>query len=188
MELKRCLLGVASNVLRLMLDDSVEDRLREESKRMDANFSMRFYPKAGSGSLGAHVDGNVMTILWTDGPGLQVPRDRAGITGEDIRNAGLPSLANVPNPRLFEDDMWVDVPHAGPSEDTLLVSYGNGWFQEKIVSDLFPGTVESPLFHRVKKTVVSTSNGSTVLHLDRHSLPLLVRIEKNTPEEESEVL
>eukprot|EP01052_Picozoa_sp_SAG31_P019529 SAG31_NODE_1428_length_8391_cov_4.335866_5_plen_82_part_00 len=39
-------------------------------------------------SAGQHVDGNFVTVLWADGPGLQVPAPSAQLSCDQVKAAG----------------------------------------------------------------------------------------------------
>jgi hypothetical protein len=41
-------------------------------KRVGGRQSIRCYPHDGAGQLGAHIDSNMLTMLWANGPGLEV--------------------------------------------------------------------------------------------------------------------
>merc|ERR1711933_127468 len=81
---------------------SFRGSLREEGKLLDGRISVRCYANdksaikdQGEHALGAHVDGNVMTLLFADAPGLQVPDPSAPLTPEEVSATGIPSFGPV---------------------------------------------------------------------------------------------
>ena len=46
--------------------------LQEKGASLGGRLTLRHYPRGGNGVLGAHVDGNLFTLLWSDRPGLEV--------------------------------------------------------------------------------------------------------------------
>ena len=70
--------------------------LESTGDTIGGRISMRCYPRCNGVRLGAHVDANLFTILWADGPGFQVPdAAAAGLSKEDCLRAGLPTLSSV---------------------------------------------------------------------------------------------
>ena len=167
-QLRAAFFSVTSRITEAMFGDKFENMLEEESKIADANLIIRYYPKSGPRKLGAHVDGNFITVLWSDRPGLQFPsQTKSGLTPSDVRAIGLPSLA--PPMIALSDDMWDDVPQ---DENTLVVSLGNGFYEEKVVKESEFAQVNCPVLHRV------SCSGD----YDRYSIPFLFRVDKKEEE------
>ena len=111
----------------------------EESRlqmlRIGGRESIRFYPHAGDGVLGAHVDMNMITLLWANGPGLEVVDPRAdGVDPAFIRQVGIPSTTIAvdddgadPLEKLGEAG-WRTVDACWERGD-FLVTIGDEWFR-----------------------------------------------------------
>lgn len=129
-------------------------------RRFEADLKVRYYPERGPRKLGAHVDGNFMTFLWSDLPGLQFPKEtpESGLSPTDIRAIGLPSLC--PPTISLKDEMWEDV--AQHSRE-IVITLGNGFFDEEIVKSSEFSGINCPVLHRV----------SCSLSGDRFSIPYL---------------
>ena len=165
-QLRAAFFDVTSRITEAMFGEKFEKMLNEESKLVDANLIVRYYPKSGPRKLGAHVDGNFLTVLWSDRPGLQCPsQSKSGLTPSDVRAIGLPSLA--PPMIALSDDMWEYVPC---DENTLIVSLGNGFYEETVVKDSEFAQVNCPLLHRVN------CSGD----YDRYSIPFLFRVDQKS--------
>ena len=82
--------------------------------------------KNGPQQLGAHVDGNFITLLWSDRPGLQFPKESeiSGLSPADVRAIGLPSLC--PPMVSIKDDMWEDV---AQDPEEIVVTIGNAFLK-----------------------------------------------------------
>merc|ERR1712194_981019 len=98
--------------------------------------------------------GNVMTVLYADAPGLQVPDPtKTALTPEQIRDHGLPGVASAtigpsaPPAGIGSSWSWVDVNGFWESGN-LLVSFGEGWFCRKELREALPEMV-CPVLHRV---------------------------------------
>ena len=83
--------------------------LRREGLTLDANVKLRTYERGDRGNLGPHVDGNFITLLWSDAVGLEVPA-----AGEGADGLGVAAMANV----------WT--PSFGAVEDVRTVIRGGG--------------------------------------------------------------
>eukprot|EP01051_Picozoa_sp_SAG22_P026808 SAG22_NODE_8655_length_639_cov_0.853704_1_plen_74_part_00 len=55
-----------------LLGPAFTERLAADRLKLDGRLSLRYYPPGSGWALGPHVDGNLLTVLWADGPGLQV--------------------------------------------------------------------------------------------------------------------
>ena len=49
----------------------------------------------GAAALGAHVDGNVLTVLYANGPGLQIPSRDSTITADEVAAFGMPTITGA---------------------------------------------------------------------------------------------
>lgn len=82
-DLRACLRGVCLRTLRIVLKDpNIETSLAARSLDVEGRLCLRAYPAvadAGERSerLGAHCDSTLLTLLWSDGPGLEVIQPRA---------------------------------------------------------------------------------------------------------------
>jgi isopenicillin N synthase-like dioxygenase len=148
-----------------LMGDRFMAYLESSNQHLDGNLGLRFYPSTGNGQLGAHLDANLFTVLWANGPGLQVPSVEAGLTADDVRAIGLPSFCPAPP---LPDDKWADVGSFW-KDDMLLVTIGEGWFHDDSPTmSMFPGVL-CPVLHRV-------SAGTQVNREHRFSIPYQVRI------------
>ena len=102
--------------------------------------------------LGAHVDGNMFTLLWSNTPGLQVLRPDADVGREDLMYFGMPLIGAGPS-LSFEEEDFVDVaaPEGYALEELMLFTVGRSWFSES--NPLTRGTrllgAKCPVLHRV---------------------------------------
>ena len=127
-------------------------------------------PDPDSTLLGAHVDGNIFTLLWrqygcggTSDSCLQVPHTHRNptLTADVIERMGMPMMG-LPN---FPEVEWADVNSTEASSDMFLFSVGNGIFRENIIRELdhpahgVVNSIECPLYHRVGRRQASTSSG-----------------------------
>jgi len=147
-------------------------KLDLQQQQMGGALSLRFYPKRSAESseessnlLGAHVDGNFMTMLWSDARGLQVPDPSAPIDHNDVAGVGIPTVGTGGVSEML-DQHWADVVVPPGS---LLVTIGQGWFQSPAA--LLGPQVPCPTLHRV------SIDGD--MPNDRHSFPFLARIESS---------
>ena len=113
--------------------------------------------------LGAHCDNTLLTLLWADGPGLQVlhPGLAPDWTPERIMNYGLPTMAGTDDAEELREDQWatVELPW---SEGPLLLTLGCSWLSS-IPTDRHPAVCA--VLHRV-----------VAPPCDRCSIPFLVDI------------
>jgi hypothetical protein len=156
-----------------------EQKLKDRGLKVTGCPIIRYYPaseKTSSSSesaaaavtqrLGAHVDGNFLTLLWATSNGLQVPRADS-IDADAVRSFGIPSLTPAP-PLVLSDDEWQDVDIEGDS-DCVLVTIGDQWFRSDLVKEFGEdATVDCPVLHRValKKDAKA----------DRYSVPYCCRL------------
>ena len=179
-EAKECLRAVALRVLGLACgknETSMGEELQGWGVDLHGRLCLRQYPPMTDGKqmaprLGAHIDNTLLTLLWADGPGLQVlDSDRAqaaGWTPQDILSFGLPTMMPVlgkengsekePPPLTNEHWATVDLDWA---RDPLLLTIGASWLQAEVVQGVCPA--QCAALHRV------------VLPADRsrYSLPFL---------------
>ena len=154
-----------------MFGDKFREALEVKGRTLDGRQSMRWYPEptsqarcdAPQPALGAHVDNTFFTMLWADGPGLQVPSPMANLTAADVSQIGLPMMGPCTGAVITEED-WVDVGTFW-EEGLLLVTVGQEWIDlgRDLDFDMLR-EVQCPVLHRVRMTEAS-----------RHSFPFLVR-------------
>jgi isopenicillin N synthase-like dioxygenase len=171
---KTCLMGLALRMMRVLAGDDIEEKMAERGCRCEGRLKMRTYPRAkqnGGSSwpaqrLGAHCDATLMTLLWTDAPGLQVvdPKllDAAEWTPQQITSYGLPTMGPPP-PELKEAD-WATVKLESFDRGILVMTLGTGWSDCGAVMQTFPA--RSAALHRV---MVHRAPAA-----DRHSLPFFL--------------
>ena len=155
-----------------------------EAAPLDGRICMRTYPRAapadgdadadadananadGSAQqrLGAHCDNTLLTLLWADGPGLQVlhPGRADGWTPERVMRYGLPTMSDADEIQTLGEEQWatVELPWAdGP----LLLTLGCAWMSSELTRD---HPAQCAVLHRV---VLPPGYPR-----DRHSIPFLV--------------
>ena len=176
--LKHCLRGVCLRVLRIVLNEpSLAQSLAAQNLDVQGRLCLREYPPAASPDappqrLGAHCDSTLMTLLWADGPGLEVldPIKAADWAPKDILLYGLPTMGAIGDePVELRDDQWARV-ELDWSRDPLLLTIGTSWLTNELVSSRAPA--KCAVLHRV----VLPSGGAKA----RHSLPFLVDIVEAT--------
>jgi isopenicillin N synthase-like dioxygenase len=117
--------------------------------------------------LGAHVDGNMFTILWSNAPGLQVLRPDKEVVADDIMFYGTPLIGVGPSLQVEEED-FVDVEADWSSGTVMLVTVGRSWFSSSNPLTKSSGIhVKCPVLHRV---AFPDRDGM------RHSVPFLVNV------------
>ena len=94
--------ALAARCARILLGDAALAALAAERKALDGRLSVRAYrcargpPRGAEGGLGAHVDGNLFTLLWASAEGLQVlalrPADRRAVCADDVLSLGAPTV------------------------------------------------------------------------------------------------
>ena len=156
-----------------------------EAAPLDGRICMRTYPRApppadGDGDcnadadadadgatqqrLGAHCDNTLLTLLWADGPGLQVlhPGRADGWTPERVMRYGLPTMSDADEIQTLEEEQWatVELPW---DEGPLLLTLGCAWTSSELTRD---HPARCAVLHRV---VIPPGYPH-----DRHSIPFLV--------------
>jgi len=118
--------------------------------------------------LGAHVDGNMFTLLWSNTSGLQVLNPDKEVSAEDLMYYGCP-LVGVGPSLIVKDEDFVDVVADWSSENVMLVTIGRSWFSPSNPltkdSDL---NVKCPVLHRVAFQDQEKT---------RYSIPFLVNVQ-----------
>lgn len=166
---------VANRMSEILFGDSFAQKLLESNTTLGGRISVRYYPERAvshaalndQSLLGAHVDGNLFTLLWSDHSGLQVldPANVGDVTPEFIANLGMPLIGSKAGLEI-QPEQWATV--TAPVEGYLLFTVGNGWLRSELVRSLFPPpAVQSAVLHRVQM-----KGGSTA----RHSIPFLVNL------------
>ncbi len=128
-----------------------------EGVEIDVNspLSIKWYRGKASVSetrLGAHIDGNMFTLLWSNTPGLQVLRPDADVDREDLMYFGMPLIGTGPVLSVSDED-FVDVapPEGYELEELMLFTVGRSWFSES--NPLTHGEqllgAKCPVLHRV---------------------------------------
>lgn len=136
--------------------------LTGEAPALEGRLCMRTYPQGETPlRLGAHCDNTLFTLLWTDGPGLQVmhPERAREWTPQRVMAYGLPTLGDADEAVALREDQWatVELPWA---EGPLLLTLGCAWLSSPLAAAL---PVECAVLHRV-----------VAPPRDRHSIPFLV--------------
>lgn len=205
--LRRCLLDkVCEPVLDACLAPKAQESVHGTAREILAQaglelcgrLCLREYPHQPSVTgvrIGAHLDSTLMTLLWADGPGLEVlsplklpfgqtshTASAAGgegsagpWTGKQVMSIGFPGLDGIC--REVREDEWAAVMLSGEAcwgPGPLLLTIGSDWLS-------FPPTavglpVESAVLHRVAVPVDYAR--------DRLSLPFLVTLSPAVQEEE----
>jgi len=122
--------------------------------------------------IGAHIDSTVFTLLWANGPGLEVllpfedddtERPSSSWTAQQVMNIGLP-MSTTDELRDVDDDDWarIELPW---EQGMLLFTVGLEWLSCKPLMERMP--MACAVLHRVSVP----NNG-----LERLSLPLLVNL------------
>jgi hypothetical protein len=198
--LRQCLLD---NVCGPVLDACLSPKARAKEVLAQARLELcgrlclREYPYQPSATgvrIGAHIDSTLMTLLWADGPGLEVlspPELPSGQTiddgealnhtahaaggegsagswtGEQVMSTGFPGLDGICREVREEEWAAVALPGEEPwSPGPLLLTIGSDWLSFPPTAEGLP--VESAVLHRV---AVPTDYAR-----DRFSLPFLVTL------------
>ncbi len=109
--------------------------------------------------LGAHVDGNMFTLLWSNAPGLQVLRPTSGTVAfepHDLMMFGMPMIGAGPM-LTFTDDDYADVvlPPGYEMERCMLFTVGRSWFSQgnplaaETGDESLSPVPQCPVLHRV---------------------------------------
>ena len=100
--------------------------------------------------LGAHIDGNFFTLLWSNAPGLQVLNPKKVVTAEELMYYGMPLVGEATSSLTVKEEDFVDVEAEWASGGVMLVTVGRSWFSSTNPltqdSDL---KVTCPVLHRV---------------------------------------
>jgi hypothetical protein len=117
--------------------------------------------------LGAHIDGNMFTLLWSNAPGLQVLKPDKDVAAEDLMFYGMPLVGVDPSLDVKDDD-FVEVEANWASGGLMLVTVGRSWFgSSNTLTNDNNLHVKCPVLHRV-----SFSDREEV----RYSVPYLVSV------------
>ena len=111
--------------------------------------------------LGAHVDGNMFTLLWSNAPGLQVLRpsaDTVAFKPHDLMMFGMPMIGAGPM-LSFKDDDYANVvlPPGYDMERCMLFTVGRSWFSQSNMlaghtgddGESMSSVPQCPVLHRV---------------------------------------
>jgi len=108
------------------------DDLKKKGETLDGRQSMRYYAgekelsqTPGETALGPHVDATLFTMLWSDGPGLQV-LNSSDAAKTDVTQFGVPSIGPSACGIELKEEDWSDVGLFW-EEDLLLVTVGQEW-------------------------------------------------------------
>ena len=172
-ELRSCLRDVCLRALSIALDDeSIDKTLATRGLDLEGRLCLRVYPSLAESSrivdanvplrLGAHCDSTLLTLLWSDSPGLQVldPQRASEWTSAAILRYGLPTTGDVDAVIALREDQWATVIlpwHANP----LLLTLGTSWLSHELTATACPA--RCAVLHRV----------SLPTERARHSLPFL---------------
>lgn len=113
--------------------------------------------------LGAHCDNTLLTLLWADGPGLEVldPSRANDWAPEAVLRYGLPTMGETSEMAELRHDQWAAI-DLDWTRDPLLLTVGTAWLSNELVAAACPA--RCAVLHRV---VVPPGRA-------RHSLPFLV--------------
>ena len=184
-ELRSALLGLSARLLRVALGVESDAEAEARAGRLEGRLCLRRYPQRGGEAaaprLGAHIDSTVLTLLWANGPGLEVlmPRDGRGgeegeggeggeggrWTAEQVLGLGLPTASAV-ELREAREDEWacVELPW---EEGALILTVGLEWLECAPLRERMP--MECAVLHRV-----AVPGGRQ----ERLSLPFLVNLRR----------
>eukprot|EP00960_Hanusia_phi_P055711 763043-Hanusia_phi.AAC.1 len=174
--LQDALLALSKKICGILTCQKFDEELEHRGMAVEGQLSLRCYPRAAANKLleerqdsshacpllGPHVDGNFLTLLWSDGVGFQVPSVQARIRPEEVAGMGIPSFGMAPSTEMEEEE-WADVVS---ERDAILMSVGQGWFHS-FLQALCPG-VPCPVLHRVAV--------SKRMDRDRCSFPFLAKL------------
>ena len=136
--LKKNMHSLAMRLVRVLFYDDNFSALRETRIDQNSPISVKWYKGTASSKsetrLGAHVDGNMFTLLWSNCPGLQVLRpdwDSGAPTPEDLMLYGMPLIGTGPR-RTYSDRDFVNVepPQEYGLEELILFTVGRSWFSQ----------------------------------------------------------
>lgn len=173
--LKSSMHSLAMKLVRVLFCNDKDLEAREITIDHNSPISVKWYKGTTNSEsetrLGAHVDGNMFTLLWSNTPGLQVLRsdlEADAPTPEDLMMYGMPLIGTGPA-RTYEDIDFVNVapPEEYELEEVILFTVGRSWFSKS--NPLTGGEnqlgASCPVLHRV-------SFADQVE--DRFSIPFLV--------------
>ena len=99
---------VGARLVDAVAGPAFRETLAAEGSTLDGRISVRCYAnendeqveegqarELGAAALGAHVDGNVLTVLYANGPGLQIPSRDSTITADEVAAFGMPTIGPV---------------------------------------------------------------------------------------------
>ena len=150
------LMALTQRLLKILANDA-------ELGQLEGRLCLRAYPAQHEETvrLGAHCDATLLTLLWSNAPGLQVmdPTTVPDWTPADVMGYGLPSMTGVP--KQLQESQWaeVDLPWA---DGCLLLTVGTAWIS-------YPGTARLPAAQSAVLHRVVAHSG-----VERVSLPFLV--------------
>eukprot|EP00520_Triparma_pacifica_P004717 CAMPEP_0118639022 /NCGR_PEP_ID=MMETSP0785-20121206/4004_1 /TAXON_ID=91992 /ORGANISM="Bolidomonas pacifica, Strain CCMP 1866" /LENGTH=259 /DNA_ID=CAMNT_0006530327 /DNA_START=18 /DNA_END=794 /DNA_ORIENTATION=- len=133
---------------------SLPPSLQTRNLKVDGILCMRYYPSkddapSSQQRLGSHCDGNMVTLLWSTRPGLQVPVDDGRVSPSQVKSVGVPTMGGLDNVGKWRDMVdgdWEVV--ETEDEDDVIVTIGNEWFELNLNPEVNEG-VWCPVLHRV---------------------------------------
>jgi len=162
-------------VLDVELDGSLSVKSYANDRRDRSELTLESSSNSSTSNirLGAHVDGNMFTILWSNAPGLQVLRPDKEVVADDIMFYGMPLIGVSPSLEVEEDD-FIDVEADWSSGNVMLVTVGRSWFSpSNPLTKNSEMNVKCPVLHRV---AFPDRDGEP-----RHSVPFLVNVKLPDP-------
>ena len=161
---------LAIRMMCIIAGPGVLESLGCRGQRLEGRLKMRSYPSGGNQQLpvqrlGPHCDATLITMLWSDAPGLQVV-DPSTLgtewTAQHLMNYGLPSMG--PMPPELKPEQWATVHVPDWEQGVLLLTLGTGWHQCAVAMERLPA--KSAVLHRV--------NCAAGWRGERHSLPFFL--------------
>lgn len=174
--LRGCLRRVGLRVLGLALgvdEPSLVASLGADELDLEGRLCIRAYagsvdaassPPPPTQRLGAHCDSVLLTLLWSDAPGLEVldPVAASEWTPEAVLSYGLPTMGDASEPAMLRDDQWARI-ELDWAKQPLLFTVGTSWLRHPLTTARAPARCAA--LHRV---CVPTTAATP-----RHSLPFL---------------
>ena len=180
-ELYGHLKGLAGRLGRIVLGEEHMERMQAEGKTLDGRLSVRCYRQLSDEithpQLGAHVDGNLFTLLISNKRGLQVldPELAGACPPSIITSYGMPSIGAAGAVDAFEikDEHFVDPfdNHQGDCADVILFTAGSAMTRMKPIPGSFTPPA-CPVLHRVAYHNQDTDPDDVL----RYSIPYLVDV------------
>jgi hypothetical protein len=216
-ELRAKLTALVYRILDILLDTNVEEMLTSNGERLNGRMCLREYSvtpttdvnnKSSNSSssssnsnkdsinghvirLGAHIDHTLLTVLWSNGPGLEVFSPSVGNTNkcwtaETLLQLGMPTFSHplsqtnnngdnsCPPEPTEEDWAMVDIPWI---DGALLLTIGAEWLTHPLFTGLEEkeeeggGGINCAVLHRVSMPINTDKT--------RYSLPFLVSVDKS---------